>query len=1088
MRWIVSRSLRFRWLIIFAAVALMVFGVARIPAAKVDVFPEFAPPRVEIQTIALGNSSNEVEELITVPIEQALSGLPGLEALRSKSVAQLSSIQLIFDRGTDELRARQLVQERIAQITPTLPSWASPPWMMPPLSSTSRIMKIGLSSKELNPLELSSIAYWKIRQRLLRVSGVAQVAIWGERLQQRHVQVDPKKLAENGVSLERVMEASADAVDAGVLKFAESFVVGTGGFVEAGGRRLNVANVQPIVGPKELGQVPVAERDGRVLRLSDLGTVREDHMPLWGDAVINGGPGLLLVVQKFRGANTMEVTRGIEAAIDEMRPGLPGIDIDTTIFRPASFIEQSIDNLTRALIIGVLLVIFIIAAFLFQLRTAFISLIAIPLSLIAALLVLDLRDATVNVMVLAGLVVAIGVVVDDAIIDVENIVRRLRGARAAGSDRSTFRIVLDASVEVRSAITYATVINVVAIVPVLFLQGLSGSFFQPLVLSYGLAVLVSMLVALTVTPALCLLLLSRGRFRRDESPLLRVLKRGYGGLLAAILRRPTPAVAVAAALLLAGALVYPTLGNQLLPNFKERDFLMHWLTEPSTSAGEETRISAQACRDLQRIPGVRNCGSHIGQALLADEVYGPYFGENWISVDEDVDYDRTVAAIDRTIAGYPGLYHDRQTYLRERIKEVLTGTSESIVVRIFGPDLDVLRAKADEISKGIADIPGVIEAHPSFSEDLPHIQVELDLAAARRYGLKPGDIRRQSSTLLASEEVSDIFVGGKAYDVHVWSVPSARNSLSDVARLPIDTPDGRQVRLDRVADVRVAPTPNAIERELQSRRIDVGANVDGRDLASVVHDVEERLEVVRFPREYHAEVLGESTELNAAQSRLLLFGAAAAAVIFLLLHAAFGSLRLAVLTALLLPAALVGGVLAAWLGDGVLSLGSLVGFLTVFGIAARNGILMISHFQHLERDEGEAFGPGLVLRGAKERLAPILMTASATGLALVPLAVAGAIPGHEIEHPMAIVILGGLVTATLLNLFVLPSLYLRFGRGTRTGRDEGRDASSPAPRSAHEAPPGAPARPAAVPATVGETPGAALVRPAPAAGRGSDDQ
>jgi Cu/Ag efflux pump CusA len=384
------------------------------------------------------------------------------------------------------------------------------------------------------------------------------------------------------------------------------------------------------------------------------------------------------------------------------------------------------------------------------------------------------------------------------------------------------------------------------------------------------------------------------------------------------------------------------------------------------------------------------------------------------------------------VEGYPGLYRDVQTYLRERIKEVLTGTSESIVVRIFGPELPVLREKADQIAERIAKVDGVIDAHPDFAEELPHIEVELDLAAARRHGLKPGDVRRQSSTLLASEEVSDIFVGGKAYDVHVWSIPSARNSLTDVEGLPVDTPAGGHVRLDEVADVRVAPTPNHVEREQQSRRIDVGANVEGRDLASVVDEVEDAVDGVTFPREYHAEVLGESTELNAAQDRLLVFGIAAAIAIFLLLHAALGSLRLAVLTFLLLPMALVGGVLAVWLGDGVLSLGSLVGFLTVFGIAARNGILMISHFQHLERYEGEAFGPGLVLRGAKERLAPILMTASATALALVPLAVPGAIPGHEIEHPMAIVILGGLVTATLLNLFVLPSLYLRFGKSRAT--------------------------------------------------------
>ena len=546
MRWIVSRSLRFRWLVLFAAAGLIAYGVAQIPNTKVDVFPEFSPAQVEIQTIALGNSSNEVEEFITVPIEERLNGLPGLQDLRSKSVSQLSSIRLIFERGTDEMRARQLVQERLAQVTSDLPTWAAPPWMMPPLSATSRIMKIGLEPKGLNLVEMSSVAYWKIRQRLLRVSGVAQVNIFGERLQQRHVQVDPAKLAENGVSLERVMETTANATDAGVLAYAESFLPGTGGFVENGSQRLNVQNVQAIQEPEELGKVPVARRDGKVLRISDVARVKEDFQPLWGDGVINDGPGLMLIVQKFRGANTMEVTEGIDKAIEELRPGLPGMEIDATIFRPATFVEQSLDNLKTALIIGVGLVVLIIAAFLFAFRTAFISLIAIPLSLIAAVIALDLQGATINVMVLAGLVVAIGVVVDDAIIDVENIVRRLRQARSEGSDVSTFRIVLDASVEVRSAITYATVINVVAIVPVFFLEGLSGAFFKPLVLAYGLAVLVSMLVALTVTPALCLILLSRGKLDKRESPLLRVLKRAYGAVLALLVRRASPAVGIVA--------------------------------------------------------------------------------------------------------------------------------------------------------------------------------------------------------------------------------------------------------------------------------------------------------------------------------------------------------------------------------------------------------------------------------------------------------------------------------------------------------------------------------------------------------------
>src|ERR671920_747517 len=458
MRWIVGSSLRFRWLVLFAAAALIVFGIGETRNADVDVFPEFAPPMVEIQTIAVGNSSQQVEELITTPLENQLNGIPGLEEMRSKSVIDLSQIQLIFSRDTDLYEARQLVQERLTEASPNLPTWASPPWMMPPLSSTSRIMKIGITSDELNMREMSVVAYWKIRQELLRVDGVANVAIYGEQLQQQHVQVDPELLAEHGVSLQQVMDQTADSLDAGLLRYSEGAVIGTGGFVEQGGQRLD-----------------------------DVANVKWDSQPLIGDAVVNDGRGLLLVVQKFPNANTLEVTQGVEEAIDDMRPGLPGMEVDTTIFRPATFIELALANLTKALLLGILLVILILAAFLFEWRTAFISLIAIPLSLLAAVLVLQEFGAVINVMILAGLIVAIGVVVDDAIIDVENIVRRLRQNRSKGTGKST----------------YATVINVVAIVPVFFLEGLSGAFFKPLVLSYGIAVLVSMLVALTVTPALC---------------------------------------------------------------------------------------------------------------------------------------------------------------------------------------------------------------------------------------------------------------------------------------------------------------------------------------------------------------------------------------------------------------------------------------------------------------------------------------------------------------------------------------------------------------------------------------------------------
>ncbi|HVF77540.1 MAG TPA: efflux RND transporter permease subunit [Solirubrobacteraceae bacterium] len=1044
MRWIISRSLRFRWLVVFFAAALMVFGATQIPSTKTDVFPEFAPPQVEIQTIALGNSSDEVEELVTVPIEEVMQGIPGLKELRSKSVSQLSSLRLIFEKGTDETLARQLVQERVAQVLPNIPTWASPPWMMPAASATSRIMKIGVASKQLDLTELSAISYWTIRQRLQRVPGVASVDIYGERLKQRHVQLDPKFLAKYDLTLEEVMQAGSEALDAGVLQYAKSFTVGQGGFVEYSNKRLNIEYSNSIKDPDDLAKVPVAKRDGKILRMSDLGNVVQDSQQIWGEGVVNGGPGLLLIVQKYRGANTAEVTEEVDEALDQLQAGLPGVTMDRAIFRPATFIEQSIDNLTKALLIGVFLVIIIIVAFLFEWRTAFISLISIPLSLVAAILVLDMREVTINVMVLAGLVVAIGVVVDDAIIDVENIVRRLRQAREAGIKTSTFRIVLNASIEVRTAITYATIINVVAIVPVLLLEGLSGSFFQPLVMSYALAVLVSMLVALTVTPALCLLMLNRG-MRAREAPLLTFLKRGYGAVLAKVIKTPRPALGVALVCVIAGLAIYPTMGSQLLPNFKERDFLMHWLTEPSTNVGEEYRISVAACQDLQKIPGVRNCGSHIGQALLSDEVYGVYFGENWISIDKDVDYDETLAKVERVVAAYPGMKRDTQTYLRERIKEVLTGTSGSAVVRIFGDDVDKLAELSDDVAKKIGDVPGVVEAKAGTQKSIPQIQVELDLDKAQEHGLKPGDVRRQTSVLIAGEEVSDIFAEGKAFDVHIWTIKAARDSVDDVKNLPIDVPGGGKIRLADVATVEIGPSPNAILREQQSRIINVEAEVaETADLGAAVAEIEKRVDSIKFPEGYHVEIKGEAAELAEAQGRLGLFGLAAAAMIILLLQAAFGSMRLALLAFLLLPISLVGGVLAAKMTGGILSLGALVGFLTVFGIAARNGILMISHFQHLEKEEGMPFGPALVLRGARERLAPIMMTALATGLAIVPLAYAGSIPGHEIEHPMAIVILGGLVTSTLLNLFIVPSLYLRFGK-SRKERSELTEAPSASP-------------------------------------------
>ncbi len=635
-------------------------------------------------------------------------------------------------------------------------------------------------------------------------------------------------------------------------------------------------------------------------------------------------------------------------------------------------------------------------------------------------------------MVLAGFVIALGAIVDDAIVDVENIVRRLRLAVAEGSQQSKASIILESSIEVRGAVVYASFIEALALLPIFFLEGLTGAFFKPLAFSYALAVLVSLVVALILTPALSMILFSRAKVKRTDAPIVRWLQAGYTKFLTPIVRNPAPAFVAAGAIAVTGFIVVPKLGQELLPDFKERDFLMHWVTKPGTSLAEEVRITTKSAEELQAIPGVRNFGAHIGQALVSDEPVGPEFGENWISVDPSAPYDETLSKIQEVVDGYPGVRRDVQTYLKERIREVLTGAGEAIVVRIYGPDLDVLREKAAEVEEMMLEVEGLEEQHAEQLTEVPQITVKVDLAAAESYGLKPGDVRRAASTLIAGEEVGDIFRGGKAYDVQVWSVPEARQSLTDVENLMIDTPTGGQVRLSDVADVKVDTTPNQIRHQNLFRRIDVLANPNGeRDLGSVAGEVEDRLEDLDLPLGYSAELLGEYKEATQAQNRLRGYALVTAAGIFALLLVVFKRFRLAVLTFVTLPTALVGGAVAAYWYGGIISLGSLVGFFTVLGIVARNGIMLISHYQHLEQEEGVPFGPGLVIQGAKERLAPIMMTALTTGLALVPLLMAGNIAGQEIEYPMAIVIMGGLVTSTLLNLFVVPSLYLFLGKSRK---------------------------------------------------------
>ena len=1031
MRFIVSSSLRFRFLVVAAAVAMMVFGILQIPNMRVDVFPEFAPPQVEVQTICTGLSTTDVEQLVTVPLEQALNGVQGLDVMRSKSVPQLSSIVMVFKQGADLWHARQLVQERLATVQSSLPTWASPPVMLPPLAATARVMQIGVTSKTHSQTALSMMAYWTIVSRMLHVDGVANVAIWGEELQLRTVQVKPEQMQAHKVTLEAVMEATSAAVDTGLLRFSAGNLIGTGGNIQTANQRIDIQHVVPVVTPADLARITVVNEDGQPVPLSQVADVKEDHQPLIGDAIIGDHTGLLLVVEKLPWADTVKVTQGVENVIRTLQPGLPGVTFDSKIFQQADFIQTAIHNLTQSLILGFLLVVAILLLFLFEWRVALISLLTIPLSLMAALLVLYLRGDTINTMTLAGLVIALGAVVDDAIIDVENILRRLREARRAGSDKPTARIILDASLEVRSPIIYATLIIVAAAIPVFLLPGLTGSFFRPLAISYTLAIVASMAVALTVTPALTYILLNRTHVERRQSPVTRWLQGRYAALLSRVVGRSRGVYAGFLAVTVAAGLLVPTMGSSFFPTFKERDFLIHLITTPGTSAPEQERMVISMGKELRKIPGVLSFGTHIGQAFLGEEVAGVNFGENWLRIDGNADLDKTLAAVRKVIAGYPGVYRDVMTYLNERIEEVLTGAKEPVIVRIYGNNLTTLRDAAAQVQHKLADIKGIADDHTDLQFDTPQIQVEVDLAKAASYGLKPGDVRRAASTLVAGEEVGDIFRDGKAYDTVVWSTPATRSSVTSISALPIDTPSGKVVRLGDVARVVVQPNPSVIERENDSRKIDVAAAVQGRDLGSVVADVQKAVDSLNLPRGYDAVVLGEYTERQGAQSSMLLVGILAALGILLLLQTSFRSWRLAVLILCTLPMALVGGIIGAWLGGGVISIGSLVGFFTVFGIAARNGILLINHFQHLEQVEGEPFGPALVIRGARERLAPILMTSLATGLAVVPLVVLGARPGYEIEYPLAVVILGGLLTSTLLNLVVVPSLYLRFGRRHR---------------------------------------------------------
>lgn len=1027
-RGIVGQSLNFRFLVVIIAAVLLFFGISQLGDMPVDVYPEFDPPLVEVQTEALGLSAAEMEAFITVPLEaDLLNGVAWLEQIYSESVAGMSSILLVFEPGTDPIRARQMVQERLTQ-TFALPNVSDVPTMLQPLSTTSRVMMVSLSSDELSLVDLGVLARWNITPRLMGVPGVANVAIWGLREWQLQVQVDPEDLQEQGVSLMQVIETTGEALWVSPLSYLESSTPGTAGWIDTPNQRLSIRHELPISSAEDLAKVPVK---GTAYNLGDVSEVVEDHQPLIGDAVLkDGDPGLLLVIEKFPGANTLEVTRGVEEALEAMKPGLGGIEIDTTVFRPANYIELASGNLCTTLLIGAILMLLVLIAFYWDWRPTLISLVAIPMSFVAALFVLYLRGSTLNVMLLAGLVIAIGVIVDEAIIDPENIRRRLRKHGLDAGEEKKEELIVEASVEMRSPIVFAVLIMLLVVLPVFLLEGVPGAFFQPLSISYALAVLASMLVALTITPALSMVILSNESSERGQSPLVRWLQRGYNRVLARIIRAPRLAYITTVVIVLAALVALPFLNLSLLPTFKQTDLRIQWDAVPGTSRVEMNRIMTQVNKELQAIPGVRNVAAQIGRAKTGDQVSGINSAETWVSLHPAADYDATVVAIEDVVGGYPGLFREVGTYQPERIGQVLAEDEKDIVVRIYGHEFDVLNSKAEEVNQALAEIHGIVDLQVERMVEEPQVEIEVDLAAAERYQVKPGDVRRSATTLLSGLRVGNLYEEQKVFDVMVWGEPEVRSSLTQIEHLMIDTPGGGHVRLGEVADIRIAPTPIIIQRDAVSRFIDVTANVQGRAFGSTVSDIENRLEGIEFPLEYHAELLGDYAQRQANLQRILLFAAIAVIGVILLLQACFWSWHLAFVVFLSLTVALTGGVLGALLDGRVVSLGSLFGFLAVLGIALRNSIVMTRHFQYLEGEEGDIFGPELVLRGAGERLRPILMTALATGLAVLPMVVAGDIAGLETLHPMAIIILGSLVTATLHNLFVLPALYLRYGMNT----------------------------------------------------------
>jgi CzcA family heavy metal efflux pump len=1026
---IVEFSIRFRGVVIALASLTVGYGIYTITRAKLDVFPEFAPPHVEIQTEAPGLSPEQVEALVTRPIESAVNGASNLESLRSKSIQALSVVTAVFRDGTDIFTARQLISERLEATASLMPPGVRPPVMAPLTSSTGTVLEVGLTSTKRSLMELRTLADWTIRQRLLGVPGVSKVVIYGGEVRQIQVQGKPERLLSYGLMIQDLVAAAR-----------ESTGIRGSGFVENENQRVVLQTEGQSLTPEELGQAVFGYRDGASVRLKDVARVVDGPEPMAGAALIQGQPGVVLIVSSQYGANTMEVGQAAERALQELRPTFDaeGITFHPALFRATDFINTAIHNITTSLWIGGILVAAVLFLFLFNVRTASISIAAIPLSLLIAIIILERFGVTLNTLTLGGLAIAIGEVVDDAIIDVENIFRRLRENRASSNPRSAFRVVRDASIEVRSAVIYATFVVALVFLPVVTMSGVQGRLFAPLGAAYVLAILASLAVALTLTPALSFVLLRKSR-QVSDPPLMRILTARYRTLLEAVMQRSKLVIVVVVFLIAGAAVALDFFSTTFLPSFQENNLIIHTTAIPGTSLEESLRTGRLISEKLLANPRVRTVAQKAGRAENSAETRSTNASEIDINLRPSPGGKaRSIRKeIREELSKFSGLSFEVNSFLAERIDETISGLTAQVVVEIFGEDLDVLDRKAREVARVLSGTPGAVDVQMQSPPGTPEMLVRLRPERLRQFGFRPVEVLDVIRTAYQGLIVAETYQGTRAFSVAVILDPALRRSPETLGALMLHNEAGTRVPLRELTEIYPSAGRSTIVHQGGRRVQTVTCNVSGRALSSFVSDARARIaKRVVFPAGVYPVFTGAAQARAQAQHEILLYSAIAAVGIVLLLLIAFRRARNLLLMLANLPFALVGGVLAViFFMGGVLSLGALVGFVSLFGITTRNSIMLISHYDHLVTDEGMTWGMESALRGASERLMPILMTALVTGLGLLPLAIGSGQAGREIDGPMAIVILGGLVTSTALNLVVLPVLALRYGRFAEPGTE-----------------------------------------------------